>query len=126
MLTAKQEKFAQCIADGMNQADAYRAAYDAANSKPETVQKRASELMQNGEVAGRVRELQERMASLALWSREDSVRELAKIAKGEDAEAKPSDKVNAIKALNTMHGYDAPTELHVTSKELPASVDDFV
>lgn len=28
-LTPKQEKFAQCVADGMTQADAYRAAFDA-------------------------------------------------------------------------------------------------
>jgi len=29
-LTPKQEKFAQCVADGMTQADAYRVAYDCA------------------------------------------------------------------------------------------------
>lgn len=56
-LTAKQEAFCQAIVSGMSQADAYRTAYDAANMKPETVQKRASELMGNGVVAGRVQEL---------------------------------------------------------------------
>lgn len=53
-LTAKQEAFCQAIVSGMSQADAYRAAYSAGSMKPETVQKRASELMRNGEVAGRV------------------------------------------------------------------------
>ena len=38
-LTPKQEKFAQCVADGMTQADAYRAAYDCAPStKAESIQ----------------------------------------------------------------------------------------
>ena len=38
-LTAKQEVFAQAIADGMTQADAYRTAYDAGNMKAETIHK---------------------------------------------------------------------------------------
>lgn len=53
-LTAKQEAFCQAIVSGLSQADAYRKAYSAGNMKPETVQKRASELMKNGVVAGRV------------------------------------------------------------------------
>jgi phage terminase small subunit len=57
MLTAKQEAFCQAIVSGLSQADAYRKAYDAENMKPPTVQKRASELMANGEVSGRVQEL---------------------------------------------------------------------
>lgn len=56
-LTAKQEAFCQAIVSGLSQADAYRKAYNAENMKPPTVQKRASELMANGEVAGRVQEL---------------------------------------------------------------------
>lgn len=57
-LTSKQERFAQEIASGKTQADAYRAAFNVhANTKPETIHKRASELMKNGVVAGRVEEL---------------------------------------------------------------------
>lgn len=57
-LTPKQERFAQEIASGKSQADAYRAAFDvSASTKAETIHKRASELMQKGEVAGRVEEL---------------------------------------------------------------------
>jgi len=56
-LTNKQDKFAQGVASGMTGADAYRAAYSAGKMKAETIQKRASELMRNGEVTGRVDEL---------------------------------------------------------------------
>jgi len=44
-LTPKQEKFAQSVASGKSQADAYRMAYNAENMKDETVWARASELM---------------------------------------------------------------------------------
>ena len=50
-LTSKQEKFAQEVASGKTQADAYREAYDAQNMKDATIWKRASELMSDGELA---------------------------------------------------------------------------
>ena len=57
-LTPKQERFAQLVAEGKTQADAYRGAYDVGvNTKAETIQKRASELMSTGAVSGRVDEL---------------------------------------------------------------------
>ena len=57
-LTPKQERFAQLVAEGKTQADAYRGAYDVgANTKASTVIKRAGELMTNGAITGRVEEL---------------------------------------------------------------------
>lgn len=105
-LTPKQEKFAQCVSDGMSQADAYRAAYSCAASKSETVQKRASELMSDRAVSGRVAELRASLAAKALWTREDSVRTLIEVLG--DAEARHSDKIAATKVLNEMHGFNAP------------------
>ena len=111
-LTAKQERFAQCIADGMNQADAYRASYDASKSKPESIYSRASALMADSKVMSRVTELRNALASKALWTREKSVQALADIAG--DAEARAAEKVSAIKELNAMHGFNAPTKLEVS------------
>jgi len=53
-LTPKQELFAQSVASGMTQADAYRTAYNAAKMKPETVQNNAHQLMKNSEISTRV------------------------------------------------------------------------
>ncbi len=53
-MTPKQEKFCQAVVSGMSQADAYRAAYDAAGMKPETVQNKAYQLMARGDVRARV------------------------------------------------------------------------
>ncbi len=58
MLTPKQEAFAIAVASGMTQADAYRSAYDVkATTKAVTIIKRASELMTDGDISGRVEEL---------------------------------------------------------------------
>jgi|TARA_R110000803_G_scaffold126580_1_gene194164 phage terminase small subunit len=58
-LTNKQEEFAQEIVKGSTQADAYRAAYDAANMKDETVWSNASRLIDNSKVAARIKELRQ-------------------------------------------------------------------
>lgn len=111
-LTAKQENFAQAVAGGMNQSDAYRSAYDAGNMKPDVVNVKASQLAADGKVSVRVAELKAALASKALWTREDSVQTLKDIAT--DGKAKSAEKVSAIKELNLMHGFNAPTKLEVS------------
>lgn len=108
-LTPKQEKFAQEVASGKSQADAYRAAFNCANSKPQTVIENASRLMADSNVSARVDQLKEQLSEKALWTREDSVRILAEIAKDEEASRK--DKTGAIKVLNEMHGFNAPKKI---------------
>ena len=107
-LTPKQEKFAQEVASGKSQADAYRAAYNCANSKPETVQAHASRLMADGTVSARVQELKAQLSEKALWTREDSVNALLGVLKNPD---KQRDIVAAVKELNLMHGFEAPKEI---------------
>lgn len=113
-LTAKQEKFCQCIADGMNQSEAYRAAYSAGNMKAETVQSKACVLAKDGKVAARLRELRGALAASLVWTREQSVEVLAEIARG--MESKPGEKVSAVKELNSMHGFNEATKLDIEMK----------
>ena len=113
-LTHKQEKFAQCVADGMTQADAYRAAYSAGKMKADTVQQAASRLMADSKVAARVTGLRDDLAAKALWTREDSVLTLAAIARG--GESKAGEVVSAIKELNLMHGFNAPIDINLGGK----------
>lgn len=59
-LTLKQEAFCQAYIENKgNASEAYRTAYAAGKMKAETVNKRAYELMANGEITGRVAELQQ-------------------------------------------------------------------
>ena len=113
-LTAKQEKFAQCIAGGMNQSDAYRSAYSAGAMKAETVQQAASRAMTDSKVSARVATLRAALESKGLWTREKSVTALAGIV--DDGEAKANEIVAAIKELNSMHGFNAPTKHEVTGR----------
>ena len=95
ILTSKQEKFAQSVASGMSQADAYRHAYNAENMKPETIQKRASELMGKREIAGRVRDLQEEGAKIAVYTLAEHLSRLDKLSRGAEAEGKFAEAVKA-------------------------------
>jgi len=57
MLTAKRKAFAQAVADGLSQADAYRAAFDADGMSAGAVWTEASLLARNPQVAQRIGEL---------------------------------------------------------------------
>jgi phage terminase small subunit len=114
-LTPKQERFAQEVASGKSQAEAYRTAFNVKpTTKPETSQANASKLMSNTDVSTRVAELRAAAAERVVWTMADSLDVLSTIAKGLDSDAKPSDKVNAVKAINAMIGLDAPSKLNLT------------
>lgn len=109
-LTAKQEAFAQGIADGLGQADAYRMAYDAEGMKENSVYVNASKLMKNAKVTQRVSDLRSEVQEKQLWSREMSVKALVAAYR----EGSGSVKVSAVKELNAMHGYNEPSKLNIS------------
>ena len=119
MLTAKQEAFAQAIASGKTQADAYRGAYDAENMKENSVWTNASKLMSDAKVAQRVEELRKGLEKKELWTREMSVKALI----GAYKDGNPTAKIAAVKELNAMHGFNEPTRLDVTNRTLDP-IDD--
>ena len=125
-LTAKQEAFAQGIADGLGQADAYRMAYNAGGMTDNVIYTKASELMKNGKVSVRVSELKAQVAEKQLWTREMSVKGLMsayRIA----LEAKASAGMTAaVKELNVMHGYNEPTKLAVNVNFKPITDEDWL
>ena len=110
-LTAKQEKFAQSIADGMNQSDAYRSAYNTGLMKDNSINVNASKMASDTKVALRVAALKSALESKGLWTREKSVLALSSIA--DDGESKAGEIVAAVKELNSMHGFNAPTKIDV-------------
>lgn len=113
-LTAKQEAFCQGIADGLGQAEAYRAAYGCEDWKDNVIYSKASVLMKNGKVMERIRELRSEVQEKQLWSREMSVKALVQAYK----EGSGSVKVAAVKELNAMHGYNEPTKHAITGSML--------
>lgn len=111
-LTGKQEAFAQAVASGLTQAEAYRTCYDVSpDTLDKTVWEGASRVANDSNVSARIASLKDEIAAKALWTREDSVRMLKEIA--EDVAARHGDKTGAVKVLNEMHGYNAPKEINV-------------
>lgn len=109
-LTAKQEAFCQGIADGLGQADSYRAAYGCEDWKDSVIYSKASVLMKNGKVMERIRELRSEVQEKQLWSREMSVKALVQAYR----EGSGAVKVSAVKELNAMHGYNEPAKVNIS------------
>lgn len=106
MLTAKQEAFAQAIAAGKSQSDAYREAYPIALTwAPASVWEAASRLVKNSKVIARVEALKQELAARQLWTREEAVKLLRELLEKND---KTGDVISIIKTLNAMHGIDEP------------------
>lgn len=121
-LTAKQEAFCQGIADGMGQADAYRAAYGCENWKDNVIYSKASVLMRNGKVMERIRELRSEVQEKQLWSREMSIKALVQAYR----EGSGSVKVAAVKELNAMHGYNEPAKININGSMIHKVVREVI
>ena len=102
MLTAKQEKFVQCIIEGMSQADAYRSAYPNQKMSDKTVWETASKLMSNPKVTARLSELRNELAKPSIMTAQERLEWLTeRIADdGIDINA----KLKAIDIMNKMQG----------------------
>lgn len=116
-LTPKREKFAQAVASGKTQADAYRAAFDANKATAKTIQEAASRLMADSKVAARVDALRAPIVEKVGITLESHLRDLlslrnlaakekqmsaaisAEIARGKAAGVVAAEKINATIAV---------------------------
>lgn len=104
-MTPAQEQFAQLVAAGKSQSDAYRTAYPKSQAwKDEAVWSQASRLMPK--VSARVEQIRAELAERGLWAKSQSVKEL--VAMVQDPEVRAADRIKAICELNRLHGYYAP------------------
>lgn len=118
MLTPKQEKYVQNLVKGMSQREAYKNSYNANNMKDTTIDKKASELFQRGEIRGRYDELVKRLEDTAIMDAQERMKWLTKVVKGDvkekytywndseqydgEREADLTTKIKAIDTLNKM------------------------
>lgn len=104
-LTMKQERFVAAYVETGNASEAYRRAYDVSpDSKPNTIEKRACELLKNGKVAGRLSELQKR-AQKRHDITIDTLTEMLKADRDLAREIEqPSAAVSAVMGLAKIHG----------------------
>ena len=79
-LTIKREKFVTKYLECGNASEAYRYAYDCSRMKESTINKRASELLGNGEIRGRLEHMKSHLAEVSGISALRIIREHEKIA----------------------------------------------
>jgi hypothetical protein len=89
-LTAKQRKFAENLADGMSQADAYRNAYDASEMQGDTIRSKASLMAQRDDIRAAVDALMgERMRLIEVKGVSDREKVVTLLRKFAEDEARP-------------------------------------
>ncbi len=78
-LTPKQQNFCNYYVETGNASEAYRRAYSCDKMKPETINRKASELLNNGTITARIAELQAELQKRSDLQKDEVVRELANI-----------------------------------------------
>lgn len=102
MLTAKQEVFAQKIAEGMNQADAYRSAYNTKRMSDNAIYREASLLLDNPKVTQRLREIRDINARPSIMSAQKRKEWLTEVINDPDVDINA--RLKASDQLNRMEG----------------------
>lgn len=126
-LTAKQEAFCLAYVESGNATDAYRkAGYSPAMSE-KTVNEAASRLLKNSKVAARIDALRKPAAEAATMTLAGHLARLEELSKAAEDAGNYSAAINAEIARGKAAGVHIEKSEHmVTTRELPASVDDFV
>ena len=78
-LTSRQEKFCLHYHELDNATEAYRRSYSAENMKESTINNRAYELLQRGDIKGRLRQLQNKLQECSDIKKDEAVSSLTKI-----------------------------------------------
>ena len=102
MLTAKQEKFVNCIIEGMSQADAYRSAYNTSRMTDKTIHESASRLVNDSKVSARLQELREQLSSKSIMTAQQRMEWLTQLIN--NPEEGTTDRLRAIDIMNKMQG----------------------
>lgn len=80
MLTQKQSNFCDLYLETGNASEAYRRSYSCDNMKADTVNRKAIEVLQNGKITARLKELQDDLRTHSDIKKNDILEELSAIA----------------------------------------------
>ena len=94
-LTPKQEKFCLEYLKTGNASEAYRRAYDASKSKPESVNRLAKAMLDNVKIASRLDELKKPAVQEAMFTFESHLKRLKDLSEGAESAEQFSAAINA-------------------------------
>jgi phage terminase small subunit len=126
-LTSKQEAFCLAYIETGNASEAYRRAYNAAKMKPETVNRNAKALIDNNKIATRLSEIRKPAVDAAQITLESHLQRLQDLSIAAEKAGQLSAAINAEVARGKAAGiHIEKSEQTVTTRELPASINEFV
>lgn len=106
MLTPKQEKFCQKYLETGNASEAYRQSYNAEKMKPESINRKAKALIDNGKIAARINELKAKIEKRHAITVDSLVDKLDKLYSKSLEEAQLSAGVSAVMGIARLSGLD--------------------
>lgn len=123
-LTVKQSDFCLFYIETGNASEAYRRAYDAENMKPETVNRRAFDLMENSKIKARIEALQVEHRKEHNITVSDILNKLEDIYSEAMKKGNLSSAVSAVMGQAKVLGFDKQTiNLEGDIKPLPAVIN---
>ncbi|MEG9489616.1 terminase small subunit [Mannheimia indoligenes] len=123
-LTPKQEAFCLTYIETGNASEAYRQAYEAEGMKPETINRKAKELLDNGKIAARIEELKAEHAERHKLTVDDLLRELEEARTLAKAKENPAAMAQATMGKAKILGFDKQLhEVKADLRELPSKIN---
>lgn len=111
-LTPKQEKFAQLVASGMSQSEAYKQAYPGITMSDKTIYERASVLAKNSKIVTRLAELRKPIIEAHQYTLESYVKRMNEVAEMAFEQGQTAAGVKALENVGKVLGlYTNKTEL---------------
>ena len=103
-LTIKQDNFCLEYIKSGNAAESYKQCYNTENMKPESIYRKATELMANGTITARIEELRSKVVSKAIITLEQRKELLSRFAWEEESDKamKAIDLLNKMEAIYTI------------------------
>lgn len=117
-ITPQQEKFAQCVAKGMTQANAYREAYNTTTNRGNTVHCEASKLANSPNISQRIDEIRRetsqhlRYDAEAHFKKLEMLHQLALTPRGRDGSISLNEAIKAVVEQGKLCG------LYIDKKEI--------
>lgn len=122
-LTQKQEQFCQAFVRLGNAHHAYKEAYNAEGMKANTIDRKAYDLVHNGKVAARIKQIQESIQKKTEVTAETITKMLAQAYKQANSLSQPSAAVAAAMGMAKLHGLIVNKSEDVTPRRHSGEID---
>ena len=124
-LTIKQEKFANLYIELGNASEAYRQSYNCEKMKPESVNIKAFELLNNGKITLRIEELRSELAERHDITKDTLITELEEARQIAKDTAKAASMVSATMGKARILGLDKQVIEHTGTNGTPLQLPTF-